>query len=105
MLQATLVASTELVCGSLLLLGLVTRLAAAPLIVTMLVAIKTALWPGLDSAGELFGLSETLYIVLLAWLATAGPGPLSIDALLERARPRPMAREEGKPALAVASMH
>lgn len=82
--QATLTASIEFVCGALLLLGLCTRLAAAPLIVTMVVAIRTALWDQVDSLGSLFGLAEFLYITLLLWLGTAGAGPLSIDRLIER---------------------
>src|SRR5258708_7650387 len=40
--QATLVATTELVGGALLVAGLLTRLAAAPLAFTMVVAILTA---------------------------------------------------------------
>jgi len=84
--QATLASSTEFVCGSLLLLGLGTRLAAVPLIVTMVVAIRTALWSQVESLGSLFGLVEFLYITLLVWLGTAGAGPLSVDWLIERYR-------------------
>ena len=82
--QALLVSSTELVCGSLLLIGLATRLAAAPLIVTMAVAIRTAQWSQVDSLGSLFGLTEFLYITLLVWIGTNGPGPISADWLLDR---------------------
>jgi putative oxidoreductase len=82
--QAVLVSSTELVCGSLLLIGLATRLAAAPLIVTMAVAIRTAQWSQVDSLGSLFGLTEFLYIVVLVWIGTNGPGPISADRLLDR---------------------
>jgi putative oxidoreductase len=81
--QAGLTSTTEFVCGSLLLLGLGTRLAAAPLIITMIVAIRTALWDQVDSFGALFGLAEFLYIALLLGLATSGGGPLSVDWLLE----------------------
>jgi putative oxidoreductase len=84
--QALLASTTELVCGSLLLLGLATRMAVVPLMVTMTVAIRTALWPQVDSLGSLFGLAEYVYIVLLLWLGTTGAGPLSLDRLLlERA--------------------
>ncbi len=82
--NAALTASTEFVCGSMLLLGLGTRLAAVPLIVTMTVAIGTAQWSQVDSLASLFGLTEFLYISLLLWLGTAGAGPLSIDRLVER---------------------
>jgi len=88
--HAVLTSTTELVCGSLLLVGLGTRLAAMPLIITMVVAIRTALWSQVDSFGALFGLAEFLYIVLLLGLATNGGGPLSLDWLIEhRAERRP----------------
>ena len=84
--QASLAATTEFVCGALLLLGLATRLAAVPLIITMVVAIRTALWSQVDSLGSLFGLAEFLYIALLVWLGTHGAGPLSIDYAIEHGR-------------------
>src|SRR5438132_14016972 len=40
--NAVLVSSAELICGALLLVGLFTRLASIPLVVTMVVAIATA---------------------------------------------------------------
>lgn len=83
-LQAPFVASTELVCGALLLTGFLTRAAAVPLIATMIVAIATAQWPQVETLSGLLGLVETLYIVLFVWLAIAGPGPLSLDALGQR---------------------
>src|SRR5215510_9574202 len=42
--QAALASTTEFVCGTLLLVGLATRFAAVPLMITMCVAIRTALW-------------------------------------------------------------
>ncbi len=83
-LQAPFVAATELSCGLLLVLGLGTRFAAVPLVVTMLVAIRTALWSELEGAIDLFGREEYLFIVLLAWLAIAGAGAVSLDAILAR---------------------
>lgn len=83
-IQAPFVASTELVCGALLLVGLFTRAAAVPLICTMIVAIATAQWPQVETLSGLLGLVETLYIVLFVWLAVMGPGPLSLDALGQR---------------------
>ena len=83
-LQARFVASTEFACGSLLLLGLATRLAVVPLIVTMCVAIRTALWDQVDGVSSLFGITEFLYITLLVWLGTTGAGPISLDGLLGR---------------------
>ena len=84
--QATFASTTEFVCGSLLLLGLATRFAAVPLMITMTVAIRTAQWSQVDSLGSLFGLVEFLYIALLLWLSTTGAGPLSVDWLIERYR-------------------
>lgn len=83
-LQAPFVASTELVCGALVLVGLCARLAAIPLIGTMVVAIATAIWPDLSGLTDLLGKVETLYIVLFAWIAIAGPGAVSLDALVVR---------------------
>jgi len=83
-LQAPLVSSIELVCGALVLAGLATRLAAIPLIGTMVVAILIAVWPQLDTARELFGKEELHYIALLAYLVVSGPGAVALDALAVR---------------------
>jgi putative oxidoreductase len=48
----------------------------------MAVAIATAKRGDIHEVSDLFALSEFLYIVLLAWIATAGPGALSVDRLL-----------------------
>src|SRR4051794_8233716 len=66
--HAYLVAFTEFGCGLLLLLGFMTRLAAVPLFVTMIVALVMAKKDEVKAIGDLFGLSEYLYIVLLIWL-------------------------------------
>lgn len=87
-LQAPFASGTELVCGALLLAGLFTRLASVPLIVVMIVAIVTAQRENVTALGDLFGLVEFLYIALLVWIGVAGPGPLSLDALLVRAAER-----------------
>jgi putative oxidoreductase len=87
-LQAPLVASVELGCGALLVAGLFSRIAALPLIGTMVVAIATAQWSNVATFGDLYGLTEFLYIVIFAWIATAGPGPVSLDSLVERAQGR-----------------
>ena len=63
--NALFASSTELVCGALLIAGLATRLAAVPLIVTMAVAIRTALWSQFQGVTGLLGLLEFSYIVLL----------------------------------------
>src|SRR5215467_4620516 len=83
--QARLASGAEFVCGALLVLGLATRFAVVPLIVTMCVAIRTAQWENVDGIGSLLGLLEFSYLALLIWLGTDGPGPLSLDRLIARA--------------------
>jgi putative oxidoreductase len=83
-LQAPFVAATELTGGLLLILGLATRFAAVPLAITMVVAIRTALWSELEGAIDLFGRQEFLFIALLGWLAIAGAGAVSLDAIVAR---------------------
>ena len=80
--QAPLAATSEFVCGTLLLLGLATRVASVPLIVTMIVAIVTAKKDDLTGIADLFGFVEYLYILLLVWLGVSGAGPLSLDRLI-----------------------
>jgi putative oxidoreductase len=77
--QATLVGTTELVGGALLLAGFASRLASVPLLVTMVVAILTAKRAEIMGATDLFGVIEWTYLVLLAWLALSGPGRFSVD--------------------------
>jgi putative oxidoreductase len=50
-LLGPVVGTFEIVCGSLVLLGLVTRLAVVPLLVIMAVAIATTKWPMLADRG------------------------------------------------------
>ncbi len=94
-LQARLAASAELVCGSLILIGLFTRVATLPLIVTMTVAILTARRGDIHELTDLLGMEEYLFIVALLWLGAYGAGPLSLDALFARrlgSGERPVAR-------------
>ncbi|MGH7803329.1 MAG: DoxX family protein [Candidatus Binatia bacterium] len=81
-LQAPFVATVELVCGAMILVGLFTRIAVVPLIGTMVVAIATAQWSNVSNLAGFLGLVETLYIVCFVWLAIAGPGAVSLDALI-----------------------
>jgi putative oxidoreductase len=83
-LQAPFVSAVELGCGTLVLLGLFTRVASIPLIGTMVVAILTAKLKDVTDVGDFFSLSEYLFIVLLVWLIVKGPGALSLDFLLAR---------------------
>jgi len=76
------VSGVEFVGGILLMLGLFTRIAGGMLAVTMLVAIRSALWDQVDSLDTLLGFSETAYFAIFTWLAIAGAGKLSIDHFL-----------------------
>jgi putative oxidoreductase len=87
-IQAPFVASVELGCGALVLFGLATRLAAAPLIGTMIVALATALSDQITGVSALFGLAEFLYIALLVQLCVHGAGAVSLDRFVARALDR-----------------
>jgi putative oxidoreductase len=78
------VSGIEFCGGLLLLLGLLTRISAGALGITMIVAIAAAKWGDVDSLGTLLGFDETEYLALFLWLAIAGAGRVSLDHLLER---------------------
>jgi putative oxidoreductase len=82
--QATLVACTEFVGGLMVLVGLGTRVAAAPLAFTMVVAILTAKRGDIGGFSDLVGFAEFSYLAMFVWLAVAGPGPISLDNLIDR---------------------
>lgn len=82
--QAMLVGWTELIAGLLLILGLATRLAAIPLTIIMIVAIRTALTEDVTDFSSLAGSTEFLYIVLMVWLMVAGPGKVALDTLVAK---------------------
>ena len=74
-----LASGIEFVGGTLLLVGLLTRFAAVPLMIVMVVAVISAKWGDIDSFVTLMGFEEVSYFVMFAWLAIAGPGPVSLD--------------------------
>lgn len=78
------VSGVEFFGGLFLLLGLLTRISAGALGVTMIVAIRSAKWADVDSLETLLGFDETEYLALFVWLAIAGAGPVSVDRWLER---------------------
>ena len=105
------VGTVEVVCGTLIILGLLTRLAAIPLIVIMVVAIvptKLPIWAGHDIwifhmpklAGYGFWSmaheARDDFIMLLGslYLLIAGAGAWSLDAMLARER-SPLYGREG----------
>ncbi|MGH8139382.1 MAG: DoxX family protein [Steroidobacteraceae bacterium] len=81
-----LTSGIEFFGGLFLLLGLLTRIWAGALGVTMIVAIQSAKWADVDSLETLLGFDEFAYLALFLWLAIAGPGVASLDHLLMRLR-------------------
>jgi putative oxidoreductase len=78
------VSGVEFFGGIFLLAGLLTRISAGALGITMIVAIISAKWAEVDSLGTLLGFDEFEYLALFLWLAIAGAGMVSIDHWLER---------------------
>ena len=80
------VGTFEIVCGSLLLIGLLTRLAAVPVLIIMVVALATTKWPMLASEGfwHMAHESRTDWSMTLGslFLLMVGAGPWSLDRLL-----------------------
>jgi putative oxidoreductase len=86
--MAPFVAVFEISCGSLLLLGLFTRLATIPLIVVMLVAIWTTKVPMMlqDGFWKMAHEARADYAMLLGslFLLMVGAGAWSVDARISR---------------------
>jgi len=78
------VSGVEFFGGLFLLVGLLTRISAGALGITMIVAIKAAKWADVDSLETLLGFDEFEYLALFLWLAIAGAGAVSADHWLER---------------------
>lgn len=108
------VGTVEVVCGTLVILGLLTRLAAIPLIVIMLVAIvstKLPIWAGHDiwtfhmPKFARYGFwsmahearDDFIMLVGSLYLLIAGAGAWSLDAMLIRERSSLYRRDGLKP--------
>lgn len=84
---APFVGVVEIVCGTLLIIGLLTRLATIPLIIDITVAILTTKIPMLAKSGFWATMHEarTDYCMLLGllFLLITGAGSLSLDARID----------------------
>jgi putative oxidoreductase len=89
--SAPFVGVFEVGCGALLILGLLTRLAAIPLIIDISVAIATTKLPLLAKDGFWAAAHEarTDYAMLLGliFLLIVGAGPIALDRILARTAP------------------
>lgn len=89
-LLGPLVGVFEITCGSLVFLGLFTRLAVIPLLAIMAVALTTTKWPMLAAQGFWFMAHEsrTDWSMTLGslYLLIVGAGPWSLDARLASRR-------------------
>jgi uncharacterized membrane protein YphA (DoxX/SURF4 family) len=98
--MAPFVGATEIVCGTLLILGLFTIFAVWPLLIVILVAITTTKGPLLLKQGFWAamheGRTDFCMVVGLIAIALLGPGTLSLD---ERRRAKrtsePAVRDDG----------
>jgi putative oxidoreductase len=92
-IMAPFVGVCEIGCGVLFLLGLLTRLAAIPMIINMLVAISTTKVAILLKSGfwNMAHDARTDYAMLLGsiFLLLVGAGPCSIDAKFARTQEGP----------------
>jgi uncharacterized membrane protein YphA (DoxX/SURF4 family) len=85
---APFVGVVEIVCGLLLIVGLLTRLASVPLLIDIAVAIATTKIPMLMKSGFWAAMHEArtdfCMVMGLVFLLIAGSGAFSVDAKLER---------------------
>jgi len=91
------VSGVEFFGGLFLLFGLLTRISAGALGITMVVAIRAAKWDSVDSLETLLGFDEFEYLALFLWLAIAGAGTLAVDHWLEGRFGRKLARVTNGP--------
>lgn len=87
-LMGPFVGAVEIICGALLVIGLVTRFASIPLLIDIIVAILTTKIPMLVQKGfwPMAHEARTDFCMLLGllFLLTVGAGTISIDYVLSR---------------------
>ena len=76
------------ICSTLIILGLLTRVAIIPLIIIMASAVGMAMNGMATATGEVFGLQPMMLPMLicgiLVFFGIAGPGKISLDYILAR---------------------
>lgn len=88
---AAMATCSELVCSTLLILGLATRLATLPLL-GMIATIQLFVYPSAWSEHLVWG-------SILLFLLTRGGGPVSVDHLIARSRDGRSHSQRGRPEL------
>ncbi len=83
-IQAPFVSIVELIAGSMVFLGLMTRWASIPLMAIMIVALITAKRSEITDLSSLIDTSEFLYLLLLMWLTAFSTQSFSIHDLVEQ---------------------
>jgi putative oxidoreductase len=83
---AYFVSGVEFVCGSLLVVGLLSSVACSALLVDMTVAILTTKLSAMPKGllplswlDDFLYLPEVLYVLFFVWLICSGPGKFSVD--------------------------
>jgi putative oxidoreductase len=86
------ISTLDFIGGCLLVIGLLSSLWCAALIIEMVVAITTVQLATIPTGlsflnwlDELLYLPETMYIIILIWLICSGPGRVSVDSRIARA--------------------
>jgi putative oxidoreductase len=83
-LNAVVVGYSELLCGAALVVGVLSRFATVPLIVSMIVALLTAKKSDIHGLFDLVGADEFTYLCMLVVIAFVGPGAWSVDRAIAK---------------------
>ena len=110
-LNAAFISRLEYYGGIALVLGLLTRLTAAGLASTMVVALATAEKESFLDALRLSGeqgptdVVPLVYLIFLVWLVINGPGAFSLDSSIARWLQRTLSAGDEAPKVAAEAIH
>jgi putative oxidoreductase len=82
--NAVLSGYTELIGGTLVLVGLFTRVVSIPMIINMMVAVVAVKLKKVTGLDDFVELDEPLYALFFFWLIFSGAGLVSLDHFLWR---------------------